>query len=217
MSKGDVVKKLIGLGLAMAAVMSSASANATAIGIKSITIQHFGAPAYLQVAEFRAFNTAGVNVASTANGALATASSQYASTGYLGQSGAGNAINGTIGGNYYSTASTGWIYHSATTSLSEFLTITFASVQDIQSVNIFGRTDCCAGRDIYKVTFKDSAGVAVGTLSNLSANNAAHVAIATAVPEPTTWASMLAGLGMIGFGMRRRKGGFAQVTAAAIR
>ncbi len=217
MSAGDFVKKLIGLGLAMAAVLSATSAHATAIGIKSITIQHFGTTDWLQVAEFRAFNTAGLNVASTANGALASASSQYAGTGYLVQSGAGNAINGTIGGNYFSATPTDWIFHSGSTSLSEYMTITFASVQDIQSVNIFGRTDCCAGRDVYQVTFKDSAGVAVGTLSNLSANNAAHVAIATAVPEPATWATMFAGIGMIGLGMRRSKIGPIRIAVATIR
>ncbi len=211
------MKKLFLLG-AIASAAISAPAYATAFGIASISIQHYSAtntPEWLQVAEFEAFNTLGVNVAATSNGGTATRSSQYAGTGYLVQSGAGNALNGTIGGSYFSGTSSQWIYHSGSTALSEYLKVSFASVQNLNSINIYGRTDCCAARDIYKITLYNASNAVVASYNNLSANNAAHLASfafttnvgVAPVPEPATWASMLLGMGLSGTMLRRRKTG----------
>lgn len=202
-------------GLAIAAVAATATpAHATAFGISSVVIQHAGAADWLQVAEVVALNTIGTNVASIANGGVATSSGQYAGTGYLVQSGAGNAINGTIGGNYFSATPAQWIFHSDSTSTSEFLKVTFASAQNLQSLLIYGRTDCCGTRDIYNVTLYDAANAVVATFSNQSANNAAHLAtinftanygvVPAPVPEPATWISLIAGFALLGTALRRR-------------
>jgi hypothetical protein len=204
--------KRIAVTLALASTAIAAPAYATAFGIKSIVIQHDGPADWLQVAEVRAFTTANINVAATSAGALASASSQYSGTGYLAQSGAGNAINGRIGGDYFSANSANWIFHSGSTSSSEFLKITFSSAADLNSLLIYGRTDCCGTRDVYKVSLYDSNGTLVSSYGGLSANNTAHRArinFATnvgvsAVPEPAMWAAMMIGFAAVGGTLRRK-------------
>ena len=206
------MKKLVALSLT-AAAMAATPAHATAFGIKSVVIQ-VATTNWLQVAEIQALNTIGTNVAATANGGVASSSGQYSGTGYLVQSGAGNAINGTIGGNYFSGTASQWIFHSDSTSTSEFLKITFASVQNLQSLSVFGRTDCCAARDVYKITLLNASNGVVATFNNQSANNAAHRAALTfalnygvpPVPEPATWISLMVGFGALGSFLRRSKG-----------
>ena len=210
---GLKMKKLAGLAIAAAAVAAT-PAHATAFGIKSVVIQVATAN-WLQVAEVQALNTFASNVAATANGGVATSSGQYSGTGYLVQSGAGNTINGTIGGSYFSGTPSQWIFHSDSTSTSEFLKITFASVQDLQSLSVYGRTDCCATRDVYKITLYDASNSVVATFNNQSANNAAHRAALTftqnygvvpvPVPEPATWLAMIVGFAALGGAMRRSK------------
>ena len=192
------------------ATMAATPAHATAFGIKAVVIQ-VATTNWLQVAEVQALNTIGTNVAATANGGVATSSGQYSGTGYLVRSGAGNTINGTIGGNYFSGTASQWIFHSDSTSTSEFLKITFASVQDLQSLSIYGRTDCCATRDVYKITLLDASNGVVATFNNQSANNAAHRAALTfsstygvpPIPEPATWMNLMAGFGALGSFLRR--------------
>ena len=188
------------------ATMAATPAHATAFGIKAVVIQ-VATTNWLQVAEVQALNTIGTNVAATTNGG----SGQYSGTGYLVRSGAGNTINGTIGGNYFSGTASQWIFHSDSTSTSEFLKITFASAQNLQSLSVYGRTDCCATRDVYKITLLDASNGVVATFNNQSANNAAPRAALTfsspygipPIPEPATWMTLMAGFGPLGSFLRR--------------
>jgi len=182
--------KLAFVAAAASAAMVASAADAGTF-VTSITITS-AIPSYLQIAELEAFSN-GVDVASSANGATAVGSSVYSAF-----STADKAIDGNTGGNYY----TDTIFHSAGSGPNEYLTVTLANGgADISSLSIFGRTDCCGDRDIYKYSFLNAAGDVVGggTL------NATRGSATAAVPEIATWGMMLAGFGMIGFAARRRQ------------
>ena len=44
-----------------------------------------------------------------------------------------------------------------------------------------------------------------GTFSNWASNNNEHAFFLNAVPEPASWAMMIAGFGLVGAAMRRRE------------
>lgn len=176
----------------IAAVPASAVtvANATSIRVTS------AAPDYLQIAEVQAFNFGAVNVAL---GASAVGSSTYDST-----STAGKAIDGNTGGNFYSDT----IFHSLGGGAGEFLQLSFAPTS-LSSLTIFGRSDCCSQRDIYNVEI--FSGVTLLYSGVLNADTPTHSAtvlfdaVGGAVPEPASWAMLVAGFGLVGASMRRRK------------
>jgi hypothetical protein len=174
--------------VSLVAIAASAPASA-ATYITSIKIT---AQSYLQVAEVQAFSGT-TNVAASANGGTASATSVYSA-----ESAAGNAIDGSTNGNYPA------IYHGASGSGSDVLTISFARAL-VSTINLFGRTDCCSNRDIYSYQLFDGTTlVGSGTADASGSTHEASVAVA-AVPEPATWTLMLTGFGMIGAGVRSRK------------
>ena len=171
--------------------LAAGTAHASAI-ITSITITN-AIPDYLQVAEVQIFSGL-TNVALTP-GTTAIGSSIYSAS-----STADKAIDGHTGGNYY----TDTIFHSLGSGAGEFLTIKLAAPTSVDSFTVFGRTDCCGTRDSYNYTLNN--GEAVVGSGNLVAAGESHSATAqvAAVPEPSSWAMLLLGFGMIGFGMRKR-------------
>lgn len=172
------------------------AANAATL-ITSITIKNT-IPSYLQVSELQVFSGS-VNVALASSGATATALSSYSAT-----STADKAIDGDTNSNYYGTNG---IYHSLGAGSTEYLTVTLGGGGAmIDSLKIFGRTDCCNERDVFSYTlFNGTQIVGQGTLDARNASATAEASVA-AVPEPASWAMMLAGFGMVGFGLRRRGG-----------
>lgn len=183
----------------LASLGFAGSANAGLIGVKSVLITS-AASNYLQVSEFQALQTGtGMNVALASAGATASTTSGS----WDGSSTPGKAIDGA-----FSNLSFPNMYHNAENSIGN-LTITFASVSELDSFTVYGRADCCSQRDIYNVAFMGAAGNVLYTASSVNADNAQHMVNTvlpnTSVPEPTSIALMGLGLlGMVTIGRRKQ-------------
>jgi hypothetical protein len=110
--------------------------------------------------------------------------------------------------------------------------IDIGSVDDYNSLTLFfadGTNQLFTGADLVAIpdgnqqldrsngrfTFTGESGQLITGISLASGQNSFEVdnIAISAVPEPTTWAMMLAGFGMVGFGLRSRRRGLATVTA----
>lgn len=211
-------KRMMLTGAALAAAAGGSVAHAaTVVGATRITITS-ALPDYLQVAELLAFDFGNVNVALGANGATATALSQFFDANAP-QGGPAEAIDGIYPASYdysFDPAAPG-VYHSGGAGPGEFLTVSFAAPTTLSSVEIYGRGDCCAERDYYNVTVY-GANDAVLFTGQLDARTAGHASIAFGaptggVPEPASWALMLLGFGGAG-GLLRRRRAFGRGVAA---
>ncbi len=108
---------------------------------------------WIQVSEVVAIERrTGVNVAAARNGAHASARNQYAPN-----SGAENAIDSAMppARSFHDRPG---IYHSGTEGPPAELEITFAHPADLSRLTVYGRTDCCSDRDVYRFELLDRHG-----------------------------------------------------------
>jgi len=181
----------------MAGAVLAATAPASAITVTSIRITS-ALPNYIQVSELQAFQ-GGTNVALASAGATATGSGIWTA-----QSTPDKAIDGIITGVYPQ------MYHSDGSSSSEFLLVTLSQAYDITGLTIFGRNDSTNFRDFFNFTlFNGQSIVATGQLDARNAqftDSATFAAAPTgAVPEPASWAMLIAGFGLTGGALRSRR------------
>lgn len=196
------MKTLMTVSAAAAMLATVPAAAVSVVGATRIEVKN-AFPTYLQVAEVQAFNFASTNVALASNGGSAAGSSTYSAF-----STPDKAIDGNTGGGYF----TDTIFHSAGAGSGEFLDVSFGATT-LSSLSIFGRTDGGSERDLYSVTVFNAAGATLFS-GQVDARNAAHNGTVTfdappSVPEPASWAMMVAGFGLVGFAARRRSVAFA--------
>ena len=150
------------------------------VGVKTIAITSTNTD-YLQVAEVVATQTGTLqDVALAANGATASTLSSFSGV-YGVSNAASNAIDGSFNGDLYYPPG---IFHSGTTT-GAFLNITLASASELNSIQIYGRADCCSYRDIYNVSFLDAKGAVLYTANNQNATTGS-VLINIAFPTVNT-------------------------------
>lgn len=192
--KNNIFTKFIAVG---ALALAANTAQATIIGVQEVKITS-ALPTWLQIAEVNAVDESGVDRATIANGALAF---DNGDSGFHYRS-SDLAIDGDSNGDYPN------IFHSSGMDGTQFMSVLFNPVFDLDTFRIDGRTDFISNRDVYNVTFLGVGGVELYSLSNFAANQTISLpniggAVLASVPEPAGLA--LLGLGLLGLGLKRRK------------
>lgn len=186
--------------LLVAAIAASAAMPASAVTVVGATrvVITNAQNDYLQVAELQAFNFGGTNVALAANGGSAVGTGGT----YDPYATADKAIDGNTGGNYY----TDTIFHPLSIAGGS-LTVNFAAPTTLSSLTLYGRTDCCMQRDLFNYTIYSASDVvlASGQINSRFQVGTVSFDAPSTVPEPQSWALLVAGFGLVGVSMRRRK------------
>ena len=193
------MRKQISLFSAIAFFACASIAQAGLVGVKEIEIRS-SLPTWLQVSEVVATETGtGDDLALMSAGATATSLSNWTGSSPL------NAIDGIAPAPFPN------ISHSGGNGPLEFLLVTLDSPSELDSITLYGRTDCCSGRDIFDLVLRDYNGSVLFQASDLNATGSNDHLVTvylpntgnTPVPEPSTIGLMVTGL--LGLGAWRRK------------
>lgn len=189
------------LTTAMAFVLATSAAHAGLMEVASIVITNANGPVannntWLQVAEVVATETGTGNDLALTSASAVAIGSIYVGPGSAGINSPDKAIDGVAPAGFPQ------IFHAATNSLSESLTINLAAPSELDSITVYGRTDCCGFRDNYNVQLLDVSGATLfrSTLDARGQGVGSLTLPDTAVPAPATLALLALGL----LGLRRR-------------
>lgn len=185
---------------ALLLITTSHFASAGLMNVSKIVItpSDLNAQGWLQVSEVIATETTiGDDLALLSQGATATGSSNWV------RSNAEFAIDGTAPASFPN------MFHSNENDGSSFLNILLATPSELDSISLFGRTDCCSFRDVYDIALFNVSGEMIFQANDLDATGPEHMVSITlpnsAVPAPASM--MLMGLCLLGFASYRKKNG----------
>lgn len=170
----------------------------------------------IEIAEVTVSDSNGIDVAAAANGGVAFAPNALAG------SGAANAIDGRTSG-----IATSGIYRSAGTA-GDYLDITLGGRNILEAIAIFGRSDANTAGNVFDVSVFDSFGRSLFEETVDARSGPATIwfdvlgtpvvpgplplekrgQVAGTVPEPASWVLLIAGFGLIGTALRRRRTDF---------
>lgn len=100
-------------------------------------------------------------------------------------------------------------FHSDSFLDGEFLRIMLSGPMELDSITIFGRSDCCSVRDFYSVSLRDEFDNELFFATELDANNMEHLVTVTLTEPPTgivePGMGAIFGLGLAGLAFVRRR------------
>jgi hypothetical protein len=192
------MKKINRMLFGLVAIFASNFASAALINVSEIRISS-AVNDWLQVSEFVAWsNFTNSDLALTSAGASVTATDFYLGNSSCNSntSNASCAIDGVSFVDYPN------IFHGDNVGgFNTILTVTLAAPSTIDWIEIFGRNGCCTTRDVYDISFFDSAGNMLSSLSNV-VGSSIRAPNRVEVSEPSVLA--LLGLGLLGLRFRRK-------------
>lgn len=158
----------------IAGTLAAPLASAGLVGVTDIRITS-AVPSYLQISEVSALKTGpGTDLAEASAGAVATTGNLI-----VGTSGPENAIDG-IGPAAYPN-----IFHSLSDAPTEYLNIALANPSELDTLTIFGRSDCCDWRDVFDVELLGASGAVLASFSGLDASGPNHF-VTVQLPDTST-------------------------------
>jgi len=162
---------LLGFGINGKVKAASTSVSGVGVSVIEITPSTLNSEGWLQVSEVVATETGtGNNLALSTAGATATGSSNWP------DSSPNYSIDGVAPNSFPH------IFHS-NENITPFLRIKLAYPSQLDSIKLFGRTDCCSFRDIYNIRLYDSKGILLYSINDLDATASSHSVVAGATAE----------------------------------